>query len=429
MDSSFRALASLIRRDTAPARRRAVRTRHGPALIGIVAGVVAAGCKDPARTAPAPVPAIPGDAGASDAGSPDAAGPAQLAEFPKALPVRVIELPARRSLPRFDVGGPVIVADVAVVSSSQFGFAAVDWRTGQLAWTKPAGLHVAPPLAHGDTAILIGDCLSPPDLDDVLLGCLRVVSASGADRSYTAIHGARLEPFAREKGSQQVWLGGERTVRWRRGALAVAVDLVTGAAVTASAEPPPVRVHYGARSWDISHTDGRIIARERGSRGAKIAWQTRGTYTSVLGAVYLRDQAPMVRANRIAPFAGLSEMNLFDIDATGSLAGQVSFPVPAISMLGAGIDDAGATAIALRLDSTLRHDYIAGFAASALLMYVYPLPEVPRADPVGIAIAPDGVLVFHDGDLFTVLPELSAPATAPGPPAAPAQIPSRNSTP
>jgi hypothetical protein len=56
-------------------------------------------------------------------------------------------------------------------------------------------------------------------------------------------------------------------------------------------------------------------------------------------------------------------------------------------------------------------------------MYVYPLPEVPRADPVGVAIAPDAVLVFHDGDTFTVLPELSVPPTAPGAPKASSQNP------
>ena len=35
-------------------------------------------------------------------------------------------------------------------------------------------------------------------------------------------------------------------------------------------------------------------------------------------------------------------------------------------------------------------------------------------DPVGVAIAPDAVVVFHDGDTLTILPELSAPPTAPG---------------
>jgi hypothetical protein len=56
-------------------------------------------------------------------------------------------------------------------------------------------------------------------------------------------------------------------------------------------------------------------------------------------------------------------------------------------------------------------------------MYVHRLPEIPRAEPVGLAIAQDAVLVFHDGDTFTVLPELSAPPTAPGQPRAPSQNP------
>lgn len=367
----------------------------------------------------------PGASAASavrDAGAIDAPGPwSQLAELPAVAPIRVIDLPARTDIPRFDVGGPVITGDVAVVSSSQFGFIAIDWRRGQLAWTKPAGLHVAPPLAHGDSAILIGDCLTPPDLADTLLGCLRVVTSAGADQSYAAIHGTRVSAFAREPGRQEVWIDGERTVRWRRGNLAVSVDLITAVASPAAVEPPPVRVRYGSHTWDITRTEARIIARERG----KIAWQTQYPYTSLLGAVYLTGQAPMVRAARIGPFAGVSEMNLLDIDATGSLHGQVAFPVPALSMLGYAIDAVGTTAIALRIDASLRHDYIAGFAPSALLMYVYPLPEIPRPDPVGVAIAPDGVLVFHDGDSFTVLPDLSAPATAPGA----THAPSRNPTP
>jgi hypothetical protein len=60
-----------------------------------------------------------------------------------------------------------------------------------------------------------------------------------------------------------------------------------------------------------------------------------------------------------------------------------------------------------------------------MVMWVYPLPEQPRPDPVGVAVAPDAVIVFHDGDTFTVLPELSAPPTAPGA----GRAPSRNPTP
>ena len=377
----------------------------------------------------------PGDAGAAhdaraDAGTLDAPGPwSALATFPVAEPVRVIALPARPDVPRFDVGGPVIVGDVAIVSSSQFGFVAIDWRRGALAWTKPAGLHVAPPIIQrtgqgagpGAGAILIGDCINPPEVNDTLLGCLRVVTQAGADQSYAAIHGARVEAFARAPGPQEVWLDGDRAVRWRRGEQAVSIDLITGVAKPAAVEPPPVHVVYRTHAWDITRTDERIIARERG----KIAWQTQHTYTALLGAVYLAELAPMVRVANLGVFGGHAELNLLDIDATGSMHGQAAFPVPANSFLGSAIDAVGNTAIAVRMDTSLRHDFLVGYAANALLMYVYPLPEVPRADPVGIAIAPDAVLVFHDGDTFTVLPELSSPPTAPGTP----KVPSQNPTP
>ena len=47
-------------------------------------------------------------------------------------------------------------------------------------------------------------------------------------------------------------------------------------------------------------------------------------------------------------------------------------------------------------------------------MWVYALPREPRVDPIGVAIAADAVLVFDRGDRLTVLPEVSAPPTAPG---------------
>jgi hypothetical protein len=79
----------------------------------------------------------------------------------------------------------------------------------------------------------------------------------------------------------------------------------------------------------------------------------------------------------------------------------------------------------VRLDASLERDFIVGYAANALLMWVYPLPHQPRADPVGLAIARGAVVVFHDGDTLTILPELSAPPTAPGA----ARVPSENTTP
>lgn len=379
------------------------------ALVALIA------CKDrPTRG----VPVEPArDAGPADAAIADAATAWQpLADLPHTDADRVIALPARPDVPRFDVGGPAIVGDVAVVASSQLGFAAVDWRRGQLVWTKPAGLHVAPPLARGGDAILIADCAAPPDVADTLLGCLRVVTAAGVDQTYTAIHGAKLAAFAAARGPQQLWLEPHDRVRWRRGDAAVTVDLITGAAKPAAIDPPPLRVTYRDHAWDIAQVDGRIVARERG----KLAWQTQRPYGTLLGAVYLAELAPMVRALNPGRRA---EMNLFDIDATGSLHGQVAFPVPGIGVLGHAIDAVGNTAVAIRMDTSIRHDYVVGFAATALVLYVYPLPELDRDDPVGVAIAPDAVLVFHDGDSLTVLPELSAPPTAPGAPKPPSQNP------
>jgi hypothetical protein len=395
------------------------------ALALVVAPALVAGCKDRHDAAP---PRAAADAGAPvrDAapgaapGDAIAAGPwPRLARFPIIDPVRVIALPARPDVPRFDVGGPAIAGDVAIVSSSQLGFAAVDWRRGALVWTRPAGLHVAPPIDSPQGVILISDCAAPVEVADRLLGCIRVVTRSGIDQGYAAIHGKRVEAFAGSPGSQDVWLDGDRAVRWRRGDQAVSVDLITGVATPATAAPPPLRVSYRTHTWEISRTEQAIVARERG----KVAWQTRRPYTALLGAVYLAELTPMIRVASVGVFGGWAELNLLDIDATGSLHGQAAFPVPAISALGHAVDAVGNTAIAVRMDSSLRHDFVVGYAANALLMYVYPLPEIPRADPVGVAVASDAVLVFHDGDTFTVLPELSSPPTAPGAPRPPSQNP------
>jgi hypothetical protein len=129
----------------------------------------------------------------------------------------------------------------------------------------------------------------------------------------------------------------------------------------------------------------------------------------------------MIRMASIRGFGGVPEVRLLDMDATGSMNSTASWShVPGISLLGHAISPVGDVALAVRLDTSIKRDYIAAFAANALLIYVYPLPRVMRADPVGVAIAlddqraPEAVVVFHDGDLVTVLPTLSSPPTAPG---------------
>lgn len=352
----------------------------------------------------------------------------ELAELPLVEPVRVITLPAKGNDPRFDVGGPVVLGDLAVVSSSQLGFAAVDWRRGTIAWTKPSGAKVAPPIVREGSFVLIGQCLTPPEVPagELLLGCLRVVTPAGEDEAYIAIHGKRaaVEAFAAEPGAQQVWLEGDQ-LRWRRGEAAVTIDPFSGVATPGSIEPPPVVVEYGGKRWDISQDeDGAIVARQKG----RIAWQTEHPVTTMLGSVWLPDQRPMIRSATISGRSGTPEVRILDVDATGSLNGTAAWtPIPGIALTGHAISPVGDVALAVRLDKSIKRDFIAAYAANALLIYVYPLPQVMRPDPVGVAIAldaeraPEAVVVFHDGDLVTVLPTVSSPPTAPGAASKPSQ--------
>ena len=365
--------------------------------------------------------ATPAHAVAADAGPKDFA---ELASFPHVDAVKTVALPVKTTTPRFDVGGPVLAGEIAVVSSSQFGFVAIDYHRGQIVWTKPAGLHVAPPLARSTGFVLIGECLTPPEVPDgrQLLGCARTVTPTGSDQSYVAIHGRVKDvgEFATEPGPQRVWATSDHAVMWRRGDRAVVFDQLTGVATAVPVDDPPLVVHYKDKQWDVARgEDGIITAKQKG----KVAWHTERAYTEVLGAVYLPGQAPMVRISNVGRFGGRPEMNLMDIDATGSMHGQVAFPVPGIGIAGHAIDSIGDVAIAIQLDATLDHHFIVGYAANALLMWVYPLPRVQRADPIGLAVAPDAVVAFHDGDTFTILPELSAPPTAPGAARAPLENP------
>ena len=386
----------------------------------LVALALIAACKskqvDPPRDAV--VRAVVTDAHAADDWT-------AIERFPKIEPLHVVALPAKTSVPRFDVGGPAITSGIAVVASSQFGFVAVDYLRGQVMWSKPAGLHVAPPLARNGSFVLLGECLQPPAMkSDRLLGCVRVVTPTGGDLSFVAIHGhpKAIEDFANEPGPQRLWAHDDHTLLWRRGERAVLVDQLTGVATPTAAIFPPLDITYKDHSWQVAHGEDGII---RATQKGKPAWQTERSYTEVLGAVYLPDQAPMVRVSNVGRFGGVAEMNLMDIDATGSLHGQVAFPVPGIGLVGHAIDSIGDVAIAVQLDRSLDHHFIVGYAANALLMWVYPLPRVQRPDPIGLAVAPDAVVAFHDGDTLTILPELSAPPTAPGA----ARAPSENPTP
>jgi len=334
----------------------------------------------------------------------------ELADLPQVDALRTVALPIDRARPHGDAYGPIAAFDVAVVSSPRLGFVGVDYKTGTLAWKKPGGEHVAPPVAVADGFVLISDCARSETAPhgEIVLGCLRVVSATGADRSYVVIHGKA----ALDDGPNRVWAIDAHTIRWRN----VVIDIFTGAATATAAADPPLVVHHKHKTWDITRTaDGKVVAK------GTPPWQTERSYTTLLGAVYLPEQSPMVRLSSRGHFGGAPELLLFDIDATGSLHGQVARPVPGLELAAHAIDAVGDVALAIHLDD--ERDFIAGYAANALLMWVYALP--PKHHALGVAIAPEAVVVFCDGDTLRVLPELSAPPTAPGA----ARVPSENPTP
>jgi len=334
----------------------------------------------------------------------------ELADLPVIDEVRTVALPIDRSHPPGDAFGPIAAFDVAVVSSPQLGFVGVDYKTGTVTWRKPGGEHVAPPVTVADGFVLISDCAhtETAPAGEVVLGCLRVVSPTGTDRSYVVIHGK----IALDDSPNRVWAIDAHTIRWRN----VLVDLITGAATAAPAADPPLVVHYKKKTWQVTRTaDGKIAAT------GTPPWQTERSYTTLLGAVYLPEQSPMIRLSNQGHYGGTPELLLFDIDATGSLHGQVARPVPGTGLAAHAIDAVGDVALAVHLDDA--RDFIAGYAANALLMWVYPLPPKHRA--IGVAVAPDAVVVFCDGDHLRILPELSAPPTAPGA----ARAPSENPTP
>ena len=217
------------------------------ALLALALFAACKGKRDREATAVPVEPApAPGDAAPADAPG----GWPALAKLPVIHPVREVVLPSRPDQPRFDVVGPVIAGDIAVVGSSQLGFAGVDWRRGTIAWTKPAGSRLAPPVVHEESVVLIGDCLATPTIPagEQLLGCMRTVTALGADEAYIAVHGkaAAVEEFSHSAGEQHAWIAGD-TVRWMRGDHAVAVDLFSGVATPAPAVPPRLSIAYKDR--------------------------------------------------------------------------------------------------------------------------------------------------------------------------------------
>ena len=111
-------------------------THHRLALLALAL----ASCKsrdEAAQHAPTAPAEVARDAGAS-ADASTAPWP-ELEGLARAEPLRVITLPSRPDVPRFDVGGPAMLGDLAVVSSSQQSSA---WSAGTAGGVTHAPIRI-----------------------------------------------------------------------------------------------------------------------------------------------------------------------------------------------------------------------------------------------------------------------------------------------
>lgn len=106
------------------------------------------------------------------------------------------------------------------------------------------------------------------------------------------------------------------------------------------------------------------------------------------------------RLRALALDGGLSPAIL---DADGARVARGA-PVPARRALTAAWTASGGVVVAAREHATERDEVIA-FDAAGARVWVWRLPQAdaPRADPIGLAVAPDRVVVFHDGRFAAAL--------------------------
>jgi hypothetical protein len=371
--------------------------------------IAVAACKGGAKPAPPPVIDAPPIAAID-------AAPIwpELDGLPHVGPTLTIELPTKTMEPLVSLVGPVVAGDLAVVGSSQFGFAAIDWHTGKVAWRRETGPHVAPPVVHADGVLVVGECPTAgpqPKTKDVVVGCWWIVAPHGLDLAAGRIAGTEREmrDFVAARGEPTLVPIDDHRFTWTRGEAAIAIDLDTGRATPAPALPVAAIARYKGREWRIAiEPDNELVARD--PSGAE-QWRMVTRFAAVIGVLPGESyEVPMVRVVNLKGASGRGYVDLIDIDATGSKLGQAGALVPGIEVIGHAFAGApGHTALAIRLDTSIERDYIAAHDGRGNLAWVWPLPKKPRAERVGLAFADTGeVLAFHDGDRLTVLPPVTA---------------------
>ncbi|MCE9574403.1 MAG: hypothetical protein K8W52_14745 [Deltaproteobacteria bacterium] len=379
----------------------------------------------------------------------------ELADRTIALPSRVVELPiADPDRAETSSSAPLVMGDLAIVATARAGFVAVDLPTATVRWARPAGAHVAPPAALGDHVVLLGDCTTapPPVRGQVALGCFDIVDPRRiTDTQAGVVSGpARdLAAFATATGEERTAVDARGALIWRRGAIALAIDLATGAAHRLPAPPievvPHIDLDYHGDHWTYAYEDGVLIGRfvsrsdPQAKRVERWRFDARGAVMAgAFGATPPR--VPIVRlaggrgrrdpdrpANKPAPRPRTSYLLLLDIDAVAGELGQVSRAFPGERALSAAFGEDGLTAVAVRLPdnassagASAPRDYVALFDGNALFLWAYPLPESgpgPGADrpAPGLAIDRDTIVVLSDDRLALIPVVPDSPTVPPGP--------------
>jgi len=279
------------------------------------------------------------------------------------------------------------------------------------------------PVVRGDLAYLPGRCAHRAGRPRLATACVPAVTvASGDERAlvWAATGDAAPRGLGAGPGATVLWetfgavvatdtrgrealridtTGIVRAVLAAGDQLAVATDshLTLPGGAGATWPEPAARVALALTPQHVVVVrDDVLEARARAD--GDVAWTAPGAFTAAPGALVADGRG--VRAIAIHP--GVAPARVDEIGAVARGPGAPSLPS---HVLAAAWADDGTLVVAVRLDRSLTRDAVVAFAADGTAAWVWPLPtpQDPRTDPIGLAPAPGGAVIFYDGRYVTRL--------------------------